>query len=215
MVANNRLKTGWETFFKSASVLYMLSAFPLALIMGLLMVFVAMPNILRDKDIGLMVLCALFWLGVLLPIAIIVFRTLRRRRQLRKIVTTLRHPQYFCPESHLEMFHEGEGKYLGIDVTHGTILYVHRIRQGTVDIVALTSKDWTNLEVQGKKLRINTRLVDLPRIEFATPWAERWYDTLGAMQYKEYSTPFPFTEFVESYTQQIERSNSVNVLSVA
>lgn len=108
-----------------------------------------------------------------------------------------------------------DGKYLGIDSRNGTILYIHRIRKGQVDVVGMTMADWTNREIEGNMLRLYTKFPELPRIEIKTPWAQRWYDTLGAMEYKRYSTPKPFPEYVRDHVEQLEREHQIHIPSVA
>lgn len=103
------------------------------------------------------------------------------------------------------------GKYLGIDARNGTILYIHKIRKGQVDVVGLTMGDWTNREVEGNKLRLYTKFPELPCIEISTPWAQRWYDTLGAMEYKRYTTAKPFGLYVREHAEKLERENKIHI----
>lgn len=156
-----------------------------------------------------------WWSIIIIPLAIFVHGIISRRRLLKRITAMLRTPQYFWPKKWNYIYHEGEGKYFGIDTENGTILYVHRIRKGVVDVVGLTMKDWTNREVEGKMLRLYTKFPDLPRIEIPSPLAQQWFDTLGAMQYKTFSTPLPFREYVADHLDTIERNCHVQVPQLA
>lgn len=157
----------------------------------------------------------LFWSVIIIPLVIFIHGIISRRRLLKRITTMLRTPQFFWPKKWNYIYHEGEGKYFGIDTENGTILYVHKIRKGVVDVVGLTMSDWTNREVEGKMLRLYTKFPDLPRIEIHSPLAQQWFDTLGAMQYKTFSTPLPFREYVADHLETIERNCRVQVPQLA
>jgi len=123
----------------------------------------------------------------------------------------LRSPEYFAPDENLEMYHEGDNKYLGIDIRHGTILYVHKIRSGQMDIIGLTMADWTMKEVQGNVFRLYTKLPELPMIQIGTPWAKRWYDTLDAMTHNTYSTPQPFSQYLAAHLETLQSKHRVHI----
>ncbi|EFW77458.1 plasmid IncI1-type surface exclusion protein ExcA, partial [Pseudomonas savastanoi] len=193
-----RLKTAKEGWFWIVKIFYMLFAFPFAVLVGVPSLFIA-SSLIEEKDFTTLGFCSMLWLGVLIPMGIFIYGVLSRRRLLKRVTRAIKSPQFFNPDPTNEIYHEGDGKYLGIDTKNGTILYVHRIRKGQVDVVALTMDDWTNREVEGKGiLRLYTKHPDLPRIEIGTPLAQLWYDTLGAMEHKQkqYSTPQPFNRYV-------------------
>lgn len=133
----------------------------------------------------------------------------------QKITAYLRDSAYYAPEIGYEMYRQGEGKYLGIDKKNGTILYVHRIRKGQVDVVGLTMDDWTNREVEGNMFRLNTKFPDLPRIEIATPWAQRWFDTLGAMEYQKTNVAKPFAQHVRDQIEKLESDFKIQIPRLA
>lgn len=165
------------------------------------------PSLIKDDSIVL----AGCLLIIIMPLVIFIRGIISRHRLLKRITTMLRTPQYFWPKKWNYIYHEGEGKYFGIDTENGTILYVHKIRKGVVDVVGLTMSDWTSREVEGKMLRLYTKFPDLPRIEIPSPLAQQWFDTLGAMQYKKFSTPLPFREYVADHLETIERNCRVHV----
>ncbi|WP_164348675.1 plasmid IncI1-type surface exclusion protein ExcA, partial [Pseudomonas viridiflava] len=102
---------------------------------------------------------------------------------LSRVTEALKAKDVFWPDDGYEFYLVNDGKYFGIDTKNGAILYIHKIRKGQVDVVGLTMGDWTNRELEGNKLRLYTKFPELPCIEISTPWAQRWYDTLGAMEY--------------------------------
>ncbi|RMR61811.1 Exclusion-determining protein, partial [Pseudomonas savastanoi pv. fraxini] len=202
-----RLRTGRETLIWLIKLAYMLLAFPFLLFIGVVTFFMALSYTGAEK-VETIEFSMLIWAAILIPVGIFIYGVLSRRRLLKRVTRVIKSPQFFNPDPTNEIYHEGDGKYLGIDTKNGTILYVHRIRKEQVDVVALTMDDWTNREVEGKGiLRLYTKHPDLPRIEIGTPLAQLWYDTLGAMEHKQkqYSTPQPFNRYVHDHLEALER----------
>lgn len=210
MEAVQRLKTPREFWLWVVKFAYLLIAVPALSCIGVAFFFMALSESgpLQTTDFTL---SAFALAGVIGPCGLMMQGVLARRRVLKSITAALRSPNYFWPAEGYEQYHEGDGKYLGIDTERGTVLYVHHIRKGQVDVIALTMNDWTNREVDGKTFRLYTKLPELPRIEINTPWAQRWFDTLGAMEFKQYSTPLPFAEYVEGHREQIQEALSVRI----
>ncbi|WP_440800801.1 plasmid IncI1-type surface exclusion protein ExcA [Serratia marcescens] len=209
-----RLKTtreGWAWIFK---ILYMVLALPCLLFLALASLL-TLSDVLKSGDLYQLFFYGLIWAAILIPVAIFTKQVISKRRILKVITNDVKDPEYFMPEQGYEMYHEGDGKYLGIDIKRGTILYVHRIRKGEVDVVGLDMKDWTNREVEGKMFRLYTKLPELPRIEIATPWAQRWFDTLGSMEFKQYQPAMPFSEYVDIHREQLERENHIAIPRLA
>ncbi|CVH45841.1 MULTISPECIES: plasmid IncI1-type surface exclusion protein ExcA [Serratia] len=209
-----RLKTtreGWAWVFK---ILYMVLALPCLLFLALASLL-TLSDVLKSGDLYQLFFYGLIWAAILIPVAIFTKQVISKRRILKVITNDVKDPEYFMPEQGYEMYHEGDGKYLGIDIKRGTILYVHRIRKGEVDVVGLDMKDWTNREVEGKMFRLYTKLPELPRIEIATPWAQRWFDTLGSMEFKQYQPAMPFSEYVDIHREQLERDNHIAIPRLA
>ncbi|EIV2915490.1 TPA: plasmid IncI1-type surface exclusion protein ExcA [Serratia marcescens] len=209
-----RLKTtreGWAWVFK---ILYMVLALPCLLFLALASLL-TLSDVLKSGDLYQLFFYGLIWAAILIPVAIFTKQVISKRRILKVITNDVKDPEYFMPEQGYEMYHEGDGKYLGIDIKRGTILYVHRIRKGEVDVVGLDMKDWTNREVEGKMFRLYTKLPELPRIEIGTPWAQRWFDTLGSMEFKQYQPAMPFSEYVDIHREQLERENHIAIPRLA
>lgn len=210
-----RLKTAKEGWAWLVKTTYMIIGFPCALIITVPSLFMA-PSLIKEEAYSTLFFFFVIWMGALIPILIIAWRTFSRRSFLKKITSTLRNSQFFAPDEVNESYHEAAGKYLGIDTINGTILYVHRIRKGQVDVVALTMADWTNREVEGNMFRLYTKFPDLPRIEVASPWAQRWYDSLGAMEHQQYNnTPPPFAQFVRDRLDALEREHNIQIPRLA
>ncbi|MDT3244150.1 plasmid IncI1-type surface exclusion protein ExcA [Pseudomonas amygdali pv. morsprunorum] len=206
-------KEGWLVVFKG---LYLI-AFPFLLIFAILFLIAAIGSMPGKFGREALVVSGMIWTPILISLFIFFRGVFSRRSLLKRVTAELIEPQLFNPDAANEMYHEGDGKYLGIDTQNGTILYVHRIRKGQVDVVGLTMDDWTNREVEGNMFRLYTKFPDLPRIEIATPLAQRWYDTLGAMEHKQkqYSTPQPFNRYVHDRLETLERDLNVQIPRLA
>ncbi|WP_431225925.1 plasmid IncI1-type surface exclusion protein ExcA (plasmid) [Serratia sp. L9] len=209
-----RLKTTREGWAWVLKILYMVLAVPCLLFLALASLL-TLSDVLKNGDLYQLFFYGMIWSALLIPVGIFAKRVISKRRILKIITNDIKHPDYFMPEHGYEMFHEGDGKYLGIDIKRGTILYVHRIRKGEVDVIGLDMNDWTNREVEGKMLRLYTKLPELPRIEIATPWAQRWFDTLGSMEFKQYQPAMPFSEYVDIHREQLERENHIAIPRLA
>ncbi|MCK9759835.1 plasmid IncI1-type surface exclusion protein ExcA [Pseudomonas syringae pv. syringae] len=209
-----RLKTAKEGRVGIAKVLYGL-ALPFLLFFGVAMLWLTLSADPGKRVVEYELLTVATWIAVLVPVFLFFRNVTTRRNLLQHLKSALQDPQYFNPGDSYEMYHEGDGKYLGIDIKNGTILYVHRIRKGQVDVVGLSMSDWTRCEVEGQMFRIYTKRPELPRLEIATPWAQRWYDTLASMQHQRYTTPKPFSAYVGEHIAKMERDNDIYIPKVA
>jgi hypothetical protein len=210
-----RLKTAREGWFWIFKLVYGFLAFPFLLFFSIAMTSITLSAESEQRVAAYEVLAIASWVGVLFPIALLIKGVFARRWLLKKITSAVRDPLHFDPDSAHEMYHEGDGKYLGIDINNGTILYIHRIRQGQVDVLGLSMGDWTNREVEGSMFRLYTKIPQLPRIEISTPWAQRWFDTLGAMEHKRYDTPQPFKAYVNDHIHLLEHENKIQIPKLA
>lgn len=205
----NRLRTRREYWFFLIKIAYILVGLPILLLIGIFMLLSMPPP--QNRVPGVVEGTALIWLAIIIPVGIFIYSFITRGRLLKSIVRGLRSPEYFAPDENLEMFHEGDCKYLGIDIRHGTILYVHKIRSGQMDVIGLTMADWTMKEVQGNVFRLYTKHPELPMIQIGTPWAKRWYDTLDAMAHKPYSTPQPFSQYLAAHLKTLQSKHRVHI----
>lgn len=211
-----RLRSGKESIWFLAKILYTILAFPFLLIVGVIGFFVILfPSSDDPTDASMMLFVSLIWSGLLIPIAIFIYNVIRKRRLLKRLVPTLKDTRYFDPQPGYEIYHEGDGKYFGIDLIRGTMLYVHRIRKGEVDVLGLDMGSWTDREVEGNLLRLYTRIPELPKLQIGTPWAQRWFDTLGAMENRDYQTPTPYATFVAERYAQLEKANNIKIPRLA
>lgn len=109
------------------------------------------------------------------------------------MVALLTSDERFSPQKQHQVLDAGRGKYLGIDTKHGTMLYIHMVKKGFVDVIGLTMDDWTGSEVEVGTLRIKTKNPDVPELSInAHPTVTSLLlNTLGAMSHNSYSEPFP------------------------
>jgi hypothetical protein len=207
----NRLKTHRESLVVLIKAAYLLVGFPLLLLCGTVMLFSVTSDRTNHRMQGDVAGTVFIWAAILIPVGMFMYSIVSRRSLLRKVVGTLRSPEYFAPEETNELYHVGDGKYLGIDIRNGTMLYVHKIRSGQMDVIGLTMADWTSKEVQGNVFKLYTKHPELPMIKIRTPWAMRWYDTLDAMTTKRYHTPQPFPQYVATHLTALQSRHRVYI----
>jgi hypothetical protein len=205
-----RLKSGKETSLWLIKLGYGIS-FPFLVGIGAILLYALNSPRPEAKIDGLGLFTLLVWSVVLIPLAVFAYRFIARRRLIRSITSALRHREFFAPDSSHEVYHDGEGKYLGIDINNGTVLYVHKIRNGAVDVLAMNMSDWLRSDVDGEKLSIFTKLPELPRIEIVTPWAQRFHDTLGALAARQRGISIPFSTHVFRQLEQLERELAIQI----
>jgi hypothetical protein len=215
MQAVQRLMNAKEGWFHIVKTLYLVLALPFFLITGLLSLVALSGSSPGQQTRDSWTLVAMFWTPVVIPLILFIVTSRARGRLLKSVLLSLKSRDIFWPAEECEFFLWNSGRYLGIDNKNGTILYINRIRRGQVDVVGLSMGDWTGRELDGKTLRLYTKFPDLPRIEFHTPWAERWYDMLGAMEYKRYNTAKPFGQYVSEHVEALERENNIHIPKLA
>ena len=113
-------------------------------------------------DVDMAVFFIFVWCAVLIPLGMRRYWKVARRRQLKRMVAMLSSPERFNPQKQHQVLDAGRGKYLGVDTQCGTILYIHMVKKGLIDVVGLTMQDWTNRELEGTALRLYTRMPDVP-----------------------------------------------------
>lgn len=170
-------------------------------------------------DPGMAAFFIMVWIALVVPLAIRRYGKVSRRRQLKKMVALLTSNERFSPQKQHQVFDAGRGKYLGIDTTHGNILYIHIVKKGIVDVIGLTMKDWTDRELEAGTLRLNTKKPEVPVLSInAHPIvAKDLFSTLGAMSHKSYSESFPqepWSEYVGRQSRFVEFEHNVVVPQV-
>jgi len=135
----------------------------------------------------------LVWMGIILPLGYRRLSVIRRRRQLKTMVSMLSSAERFSPQKHHQVMDAGRGKYLGIDTKSGNILYIHIVKKGLINVIGLTMRDWTDRELEGGTLRLNTKNPEVPVLSInAHPIvAKELFNTMGAMSHNSYSEAFP------------------------
>lgn len=133
------------------------------------------------------------WLLTIIPLIVRRYGKASRLRQLNEIVRLLSSAERFSPQKQHQIVDAGRGKYLGIDTKHGSILYIHMVKKGIVDVIGLTMSDWTERELEGSTLCLITKNPDVPVLSInAHPIvAKELFNTIGAMSHNSYSEPFP------------------------
>lgn len=204
-----------EALYKLLKITYAVVGVPFLLIAGIATLSALNSGTSPGSVSGIPLMSLLIWATLILPLVFFFRGRKARKKKLKKIIESLKEASFFQPAQGNETRSTSMDKYFGIDVKNGTILYVHRIRKGQVDVVGMTMSDWTHREISDKTLRLYTKFVDLPCIEIASYDAQRWYDMLGAMEHKRYSTPKPFPEYVRDHVAQLERDHQIHIPQVA
>lgn len=215
MNSTNRLMTPRETLLQLVRVGYIFFAFPFLVFIGVITFCMWMSSTPGRMLNGVPLFTSLVWAAIVISVVVYIHGLKTKHHLLKDISSRLREPGLFNPGEANEFYLTGGGKYLGIDAENGTILYINKIRRGQVDVVGMTMGDWTSRELEGKTLRLYTKFPELPCIEINTPWAQRWYDMLGAMEYKRYNTLEHFSKFVSEHVETLERENKIHIPKLA
>ena len=174
-------------------VLYYFLALPCLILLALASIIIYSGNEPGGHDPNMAYIFFLVWMGILLPLGFRRFKIINRRRQLKKMVALLTSDERFSPLRQHQVMDAGQGKYLGIDIKFGNLLYIHMVKKGVVDVIGLTMRDWTERELEGGTLRIKTKNPEVPVLSInAHPTVTReLFNTLGAMSHNSYVESFP------------------------
>ena len=171
------------------------------------------------RDPSMFAFFVLVWLAVLVPLGVRRYFKMSRRSKLLKMVTMLSRPDRFSPQKQHQVLDAGRGKYLGIDTKNGTILYIHMVKKGVIDVIGLDMQSWTNRELEGSALRLYTRMPDVPVLSVYAHWAKakELFDTLGAMDHNSYGNGFTdsWPVYVAQQSRFVEYEHGVVVPQAA
>lgn len=185
-------------------VLYYFLALPCLAFLALASIIIYSSNEPGGHDPDMFYLFLLIWMAIILPLGHRRLGVIRRRRQLKQMVALLTSDERFNPQKQHQILDAGHGKYLGIDIKHGNILYIHMVKKGVVDVIGLTMRDWTERELEGSTLRLNTKNPQVPVLSInAHPTvAKELFSTIGAMSHNSYSESFPQEPWPEHVGRQ-------------
>lgn len=184
----------WKDFIWALTrVLYYFLGLPSLLILAFASIIIYANNGPTKPDSSMGFFFLLIWAGIIIPLSYRRFAHIARRRQLNKMVALLTSDERFSPQKQHQVFNVAQGKYLGIDSQRGTILYIHMVNKGIIDVMGLTMDDWTDREIEGSAFRIYTKKPDVPVLSVNAHQiiAKDLFNTLGAMNHNAYSEPFP------------------------
>lgn len=164
------------------------------------LIFIAIASVIiysskgpTEPGVGMGFFFILVWCGILLPLGFRRFGIIRRRRQLKKIVSMLTSAERFSPLKQHQVMDAGQGKYLGIDIKSGNILFIQMVKKGVVDVIGLTMRDWTDRELEDSTLRLKTKKPEVPvlSVNAHSTVARELFNTLGAMSHNSYPESSP------------------------
>jgi hypothetical protein len=201
---------------------YYFLALPCLMFLGVAMAFIAYGTATgktTGADSQFYSVAIVVWLLTIVPLIVRRYGKVSRKRQLKKMVALLTSDERFSPQIQHQVLDAGRGKYLGIDTRSGNILYLHIVKKGIVDVIGLTMSDWTDRELEGSTLRLNTKKPEVPVLSInAHPIAAKdLFSTLGAMSHKSYSESFPqepWPEYVGRQSRFVEFEHNVVVPQV-
>lgn len=184
----------WQDYIWALTrVLYYFLGLPSLVLIALASIVVYSSKGPTEPGAGMGLFFTLVWCGILIPLGYRRFKIISRRRQLKKMVALLTSDARFSPLKQHQVMDAGQGKYLGIDIKFGNILYIHMVKKGIVDVIGLTMRDWTERELESSTLRINTKNPEVPVLSInAHPTVSKeLFSTLGAMSHNSYVESFP------------------------
>lgn len=184
----------WQNYIWALTrVLYYFLGLPSLVVIALASIIVYSSKGPTEPGVGMGFFFTLVWCGILIPLGYRRFSIIHRRRQLKKMVALLTSDVRFCPLQQHQVMDAGQGKYLGIDIKFGNLLYIHMVKKGVVDVIGLSMRDWTERELEDGTLRIKTKNPEVPVLSInAHPTVTReLFNTLGAMSHNSYVESFP------------------------
>lgn len=208
-----------DSIWALTRVLYYFLALPCLAFLALASIIIYSSNEPGGHDPDMAFLFFLIWMAIILPLGYRRLGIVRRRRQLKQMVTLLSSDERFSPQKHHQVMDAGRGKYLGVDIRSGNLLYIHMVKKGVVDVIGLTMRDWTERELEGSTLRLNSRNPEVPVLSInAHPTVTKeLFNTIGAMSHKSYSESFPqepWPEYVGRQSRFVEFEHNVVVPQV-
>lgn len=182
-----------DSIWALTRVIYYFLALPCLAFLALASIIIYSSNEPGGHDPNMAFLFFLIWMAIILPLGYRRFSIIRRRRQLNKMVALLTSDARFSPQKQHQVMDAAQGKYLGVDIKSGNILYIHMVKKGLVDVIGLTMRDWTERELEGNTLRLNTRNPEVPVLSInAHPIVTKeLFSTLAAMSHNSYPESFP------------------------
>jgi len=200
-------------------VLYYFLGLPSLIFLALGTLVAMFGNTMGRPNDELYLFSSLVWAGIFIPLIYRYLSVIRRRRQLKRIVTQLSSAERFSPQKQHQIMDAGRGKFLGVDTRTGNVLYIHIVKKGLVDVLGLTMRDWTDGEREAGTLRVSTKNPDVPELSInAHPGVAReLLNTLGAMSHNAYPESFPqepWPEYVGRQSRFVEYEHNVVVPQV-
>ncbi|QIE99945.1 plasmid IncI1-type surface exclusion protein ExcA (plasmid) [Pantoea stewartii] len=182
-----------DALWSLTRVLYYFLGLPCLLFLALASLVGIFGNTMVRADGGYYFFSALLWAAIIIPLGYRRFSIVSRRRQLKKMVALLTSDERFSPQKQHQVLDAGRSKYLGIDTKNGTMLYIHMVKKGFVDVIGLTMDDWSDSEQEGSTLRIKTKNPDVPELSINAHQivTRELFNALSAMSHNSYSEPFP------------------------
>lgn len=174
------------------SVYYMI-LLPCAVFLAAITLFIFMGSSKHNLYTSDYFLLIMLWMFILLPPTYRYISVKLRKKTLQQISFFLKSDNRFNPNESHEVFNAVYGKYFGVDISRGTILFIDIHRKRITDVVGITMDTWTNVEIQGSVIRVYTLDPELPMLSITAPpvVVSGLYNTLGAMRHKSYTESYP------------------------
>lgn len=199
---------------------YYIILLPCAVFFAAITLFIFMGSTRHHLYTSDYFLLTMLWMFILLPLTFRYISIKMRSKKLQQISLFFKRDDRFNPKESHEVFNAIYGKYFGVDISRGTILFIDMHRKRIIDVVGITMDTWSNIELQGSVIRMYTLDPELPMLSITAPSVvvSGLYNTLGAMRHKSYSESYPdepWPRYVARQSKFIEFEHKVTVPQAA
>ncbi|EEL0431129.1 plasmid IncI1-type surface exclusion protein ExcA [Salmonella enterica] len=153
------------------------------------------------------------WALIIIPCAWLYTSTKKRQKKINAIINSLKETGKFIPDKNLEFRMFWQGKYFGIDVRNGTMLYIGIWPGKVIDVIGFQAGSITETATSGSRIDLHTDFVTLPIIslELMTKNASTIANTIHAINRKGYRYPVNFPALVQNKKKEWENMTGLPV----
>ncbi|WP_180270868.1 plasmid IncI1-type surface exclusion protein ExcA, partial [Erwinia amylovora] len=144
MKSAQRYDSKAEKLWAVIKFFYYFLALPCLIFIGIAMAFIAYGTATgktTGADSQFYSVAVVVWSLIAVPLLYRRYGKVSRRQQLKKMVAQLSSAERFSPQKQHQVMDAGRGKFLGIDIRTGNVLYIHIVKKGLVDVLGLTMSD--------------------------------------------------------------------------
>ncbi|ECC4750406.1 ethanolamine utilization protein EutE [Salmonella enterica] len=201
----------WYKYTNSVLIIYLLFGIPFFLLCGI--AFVALVLSDRNPNLDEYIYAYGSWALLIIPCAWLYTSTKKRQKKINAIINSLKEAGKFIPDKNLEFRMFWQGKYFGIDVRNGTMLYIGIWPGKVIDVIGFQAGSITETATSGSRIDLHTDFVTLPVIslELMTKNASTIANTIHAINRKGYRYPVNFPALVQNKKKEWENMTGLPV----